>query len=539
MSKKDNLSDFLFDIAEAIRSKKGVTTLINPQKFSEEILSISGGDISGIINGTITEVTGSTLSGVETIRDNAFSGLTIENVNIPSNVSSIGANAFSNNNISTLTIDEGVTTIGTSAFENNQITTLTIPQTVTTIGASAFAGNNLTEITMESDTPPVVTDTTFPSSLQTTNVSYNGYQNYVDDENWQTYKDTLVRGLAIPSTITVTVNNYLGELVNGATVTIEGNGLTFTGTTDASGIFVQGDLQPATYTISVSDLEGFKTPIAIEIVVEEDSDNSTTITYLEKPSLNVPEFSRTFGENSIDTIVSIANAISYHNMTSDEVNTNFGWKEGDVMTYTRSDGKNIDAQIIGFNHDKLSGEDAKAGITLQTVNCVTENTTMDTVSSNSGGYPRSNMKRRVLPTELNKLPSNLRSAIKLVDKQSANGGSTNYSSIVTSEEYLFILSEREIEDVVNYAQNGEYEGTQYAYWKGKPSSEKIKKYDADGDGVYETTTHWWLRSCNKNSTSQYLIILGSNGKVVPISTTNDYPISYAFCIGSSSDYVTN
>lgn len=47
MAKTDNLSDFLFDVAEAIRAKKGITNTINPQNFSEEILSIEGGGSGG------------------------------------------------------------------------------------------------------------------------------------------------------------------------------------------------------------------------------------------------------------------------------------------------------------------------------------------------------------------------------------------------------------------------------------------------------------------------------------------------------------
>ena len=43
MSKSDNLTDFLIDVADAIREKKGTTDLINPQDFSSEIASIQSG----------------------------------------------------------------------------------------------------------------------------------------------------------------------------------------------------------------------------------------------------------------------------------------------------------------------------------------------------------------------------------------------------------------------------------------------------------------------------------------------------------------
>lgn len=44
MSKQDNLTDFLTDVADAIREKKGSSEKINPQNFSEEIRSIESGE---------------------------------------------------------------------------------------------------------------------------------------------------------------------------------------------------------------------------------------------------------------------------------------------------------------------------------------------------------------------------------------------------------------------------------------------------------------------------------------------------------------
>ena len=43
MAKNDNLTDFLTDVADAIREKKGTTGKINPQDFASEIASIEGG----------------------------------------------------------------------------------------------------------------------------------------------------------------------------------------------------------------------------------------------------------------------------------------------------------------------------------------------------------------------------------------------------------------------------------------------------------------------------------------------------------------
>ena len=44
MAKDNNLQDFLTDVANAIREKKGTSELINPQDFSAEIESIQTGE---------------------------------------------------------------------------------------------------------------------------------------------------------------------------------------------------------------------------------------------------------------------------------------------------------------------------------------------------------------------------------------------------------------------------------------------------------------------------------------------------------------
>ena len=63
MSKTDNLTDFLTDVADAIRAKKGISGTINPQDFSTEISTIeSGGSKFKHVktNPTLNKLTGAT-----------------------------------------------------------------------------------------------------------------------------------------------------------------------------------------------------------------------------------------------------------------------------------------------------------------------------------------------------------------------------------------------------------------------------------------------------------------------------------------------
>lgn len=54
MSKQNNLTDFLTDVADAIRGKKGTSELINPQNFSNEITNLptGGGDLDELMQET-------------------------------------------------------------------------------------------------------------------------------------------------------------------------------------------------------------------------------------------------------------------------------------------------------------------------------------------------------------------------------------------------------------------------------------------------------------------------------------------------------
>lgn len=75
MAKTDNLKDFLTDVADAIRTKKGTTAKINPQDFSAEIASIETG---GGIQQRVLYLRRSRSGYIDTGIDGANSDLAIE-----------------------------------------------------------------------------------------------------------------------------------------------------------------------------------------------------------------------------------------------------------------------------------------------------------------------------------------------------------------------------------------------------------------------------------------------------------------------------
>lgn len=194
MAKNNNLTDFLTDTANAIRTKKGTTGKINPQDFSSEIASIQtgtdtsdatataddillgktayakgekltgaietyageGGEtvnkLASLVGGTLTEITAEDLAGAKKIRAYAFYYYRpLRSVTIPNSVTTIENTAFNTcTSLTSITIPNSITYIGNDAFyQCTSLKSITIPNSVTDIGRSVFSScSELTSITL-------------------------------------------------------------------------------------------------------------------------------------------------------------------------------------------------------------------------------------------------------------------------------------------------------------------------------------------------------------------------------------------------------
>ena len=131
MARIDTLTNFLTDVAIAIKTKRGDTSVISAVNFDAEILNLPRDIDHKVLKGLI-------------------GGATID-IKIPYGVTTIRKYAFYNfNGLTSIAIPDSVTSIGNYAFCGcTGLTSITIPDSVTTIGYSAFNGcRGLTNVTM-------------------------------------------------------------------------------------------------------------------------------------------------------------------------------------------------------------------------------------------------------------------------------------------------------------------------------------------------------------------------------------------------------
>ena len=189
------------------------------------------------------------------------------------------------------------------------------------------------------------------------------------------------------------------------------------------------------------------------------------------------------------------------------------WVVGNYKNMTIN-GKAYRIDIIGKNHDTYAAG-GTAPLTFQMHDCYDETKQMNSSNTNSGGWTNCAMRSTHLPAILNLMPAEVKAAIKEVQKKTSAGSQS--SSIQTTNDKLFLLSEIEIFGSTTYSFAGE--GTQYAYYQAGNSKVKNRSGSA---------SYWWERSPFSGDSTGFCRV-DSNGGAGANYASNSYGVAFGFC----------
>lgn len=189
------------------------------------------------------------------------------------------------------------------------------------------------------------------------------------------------------------------------------------------------------------------------------------------------------------------------------------WVVGNYKNMTIN-GKAYRIDIIGKNHDTYAAG-GTAPLTFQMHDCYDETKQMNSSNTNSGGWQNSAMRTTHLPAILNMMPAEVKAAIRDVQKKSSAGNQS--SSIQTTNDKLFLLSEIEIFGSTTYSFAGE--GKQYDYYKAGNS--KVK--NLSGSAYY-----WWGRSPCSGDSAGFCYVYSSGAAGANLASPS-LGVAFGFC----------
>lgn len=189
------------------------------------------------------------------------------------------------------------------------------------------------------------------------------------------------------------------------------------------------------------------------------------------------------------------------------------WVVGNYKNMTIN-GKAYRIDIIGKNHDTYAAG-GTAPLTFQMHDCYDETKQMNSSNTNSGGWQNSAMRTTHLPAILNMMPAEVKAAIRDVQKKSSAGNQS--SSIQTTNDKLFLLSEIEIFGSTTYSFAGE--GKQYDYYKAGNS--KVKNLSGSANA-------WWERSPYSSNSTNFCLV-DSYGSAGADYASNSHGVAFGFC----------
>jgi len=246
------------------------------------------------------------------------------------------------------------------------------------------------------------------------------------------------------------------------------------------------------------------------------------------------EIAAGIGTLSVMELKRCADAISECNsITSEtnvcyvEINSDHDYYTLDATSTTDSiswtmNGTSYAFRIIGFNHyDKAEGS-GKAGILFQMVDCFNTSYNMCSTKSYDNGWDNSDLRNTMNATIYRYLPRDVKDSISPVRILTAKNVTT--STIITTNDKIFVPAEVEIFGTASRAIGGMNEGSLYAWYRvNNTAANRIKK-------VNGTNKAWWCRSPHKWQTSQATFCyVGNSGQIGTGFVQFDNSVSACFC----------
>lgn len=190
------------------------------------------------------------------------------------------------------------------------------------------------------------------------------------------------------------------------------------------------------------------------------------------------------------------------------------WVVGNSKTMLIN-GTEYQIDIIGKSHDDYADGSGKAPLTFQMHDCYADVNRMNSSNTNSGGWTSCAMRSTHLPAILALMPTEVQNGIREVNKLTSAGSQS--STINTTADKLFLLSEIEIFGNVSYSKSGE--GTQYDYYKAGNS--KVK--NRNGGAAY-----WNERSPLKDGSTQFCMV-SNTGTADYGGASSAAGVAFGFC----------
>ena len=162
------------------------------------------------------------------------------------------------------------------------------------------------------------------------------------------------------------------------------------------------------------------------------------------------------------------------------------------------------ATIIGINHNASREGINKLHLQLALDSANTKtlgNAAMNATETNEGGWGSCQMRTRECANLLNCLPSDLQVVVKTTTKYTSAGDKN--TSIVSSSDKIFLLSEFEIFGAITYSASGEKNYQQQYSWYSNHSKAK--------DDPFGSASWWWGRSPFWSSSSHFCSVIYDSG----------------------------